>query len=103
MEAPEAQADGGWKRRGRRLMADGGWKRRAAVSIPSNIAEGKGRGSDADYKHFLKIARGSCYELETQLEICKEIGYLKDSETEKAYELCYTIARLINGLIRSLP
>ena len=52
--------------------------RRAAVSVPTNIAEGKARGTDKDYVRFLHIARGSCAELETLLEISRELGYLTD-------------------------
>jgi len=50
---------------------------RAVVSIPSNIAEGNGRESSADYSHFLKIARGSLFETMTQLEIARRLGYLR--------------------------
>jgi four helix bundle protein len=49
--------------------------RRAGVSVPSNIAEGAARGSSADYQRFLFMARGSLSEIDTQLEICKELGY----------------------------
>ena len=52
--------------------------RRAVVSIPSNIAEGNGRASSKDYAHFLSIARGSLYETVTQLEIAKDLGYVKE-------------------------
>ncbi len=48
---------------------------RAAVSIPSNIAEGSGRNSSKDYLHFIQISLGSCFELETQLLIAKELNY----------------------------
>ena len=51
---------------------------RCSVSIASNIAEGAGRNSDKEFRHFLSIANGSCYELETQLIIAKEIGMIID-------------------------
>lgn len=58
---------------------------RAAVSIPSNIAEGAGRNSNKDFANFLSIAIGSTFELHTQLTICEQIGYI-DSETLKRIE-----------------
>ncbi len=54
--------------------------KRAAVSIPSNIAEGFGRNTGKSFNHFLDIARGSLYELETQLIIAKELGYIKNEK-----------------------
>jgi len=54
--------------------------RRAAVSVPSNIAEGKGRSSAKDFINFLSVARGSLYELATQLYIATEIGYLSEQD-----------------------
>ena len=74
--------------------------RRAAVSIPSNIAEGHGRGSRKDYVHFLSIARGSVYETITQLNIAKHQGYLKDISLAESH--ANEIARMLNALIRSL-
>ena len=56
--------------------------RRAAVSIPSNIAEGHGRLTTSEYRHFLGIARGSLKELETQILIAQRLGYLSKSATD---------------------
>ena len=73
---------------------------RAVVSIPSNIAEGNGRGSKKDYAHFLSIARGSLYETMTQLEIAVNLGYLNDDDIPT--ELASTIRRMLNTLITRL-
>ena len=73
---------------------------RAAVSIPSNIAEGNGRGSKQEFAHFLTYARGSLFEVMTQLEIAKRQGYIKDfSEAES---LTSEIRRMLNALISRL-
>lgn len=57
--------------------------RRASISIPSNIAEGSSRHSNKDFKRFLQISMGSAYELETQLEIARDLDYLPNDEYEK--------------------
>jgi len=76
--------------------------RRSAVSIPSNIAEGYGRYSTNDYTRFLQIAIGSLYELQTQLEICLNLGYLSRDTFEKVYEQSREIERMLSSLIKKV-
>ena len=76
--------------------------RRAAVSIPSNIAEGNSRRSKPDYLQFLKIARGSCAEIETQLTICKNLNLLNEESYLKLNQGIIEITKMLNGLINSL-
>lgn len=76
--------------------------RRAAVSIPSNIAEGNARNSAKEYAQFLSIARGSKAELETQLLLCKEIGYLTQTEIQPLLVLLKEIGKMISVMIRKL-
>ena len=76
--------------------------RRAAISIPSNVAEGNGRSSRVEYKRFVEIARGSQYELQTQLYICVELNYFTESDTEKANKLITEVGKMLNNLIKSL-
>lgn len=71
--------------------------RRSAISIPSNIAEGAARNSKKEFIQFLAIARGSLSELETQLVIAKELGYIKDIEISEQIEKVFA---LLSGLIR---
>jgi four helix bundle protein len=76
--------------------------RRSAVSIPSNIAEGQGRATKGEFIQFLCHARGSLFELETQIVIAKELGYIT-LETEKRMTAEATeVARILNGLLTSL-
>ena len=74
--------------------------RKSAISIPSNIAEGAGRNHKKEFKQFLYISLGSLNELQTQLIICKNIGYLKE-EAYKNFEIKLDdIGRMISGLIK---
>lgn len=76
--------------------------RRAAVSIPANIAEGAARQSDKEFYQFLSIAQGSSSELETELRIAKNLGYLSLEDYERMYSEINTIARMIVGLSKSV-
>ena len=76
--------------------------RRAAVSIPSNISEGHGRNSKNEFYRFLAIAQGSRAELETQLEICKRLNYVSESEIEHAMLLCTEVEKMIYALMQKL-
>jgi four helix bundle protein len=76
--------------------------RRAAVSVPSNIAEGQGRLTRGEFCHFLGQARGSLLEVETQLSIALDLHFLDDAEFRKLEELSSEVQRLLNGLIESM-
>ena len=76
--------------------------RRAAVSIPSNIAEGFGRNSIADFIRYLNIARGSLFELQTQVEISMNLQFLDEDVQNEMDNEIDEIGRLINALIKSL-
>ena len=76
--------------------------RRAAVSIPSNIAEGAGRISRKDFSLFLNIARGSSFELETQLTISFKLDYLKQTDFDVLTSELDEVQRMITGLQKSL-
>ena len=73
--------------------------RRAAVSIPSNIAEGKGRSTDKDLAHFLSHSRGSQQELYTQILIAQHLGYLQPVDANPLTETTKRIGRMLHGLI----
>ena len=76
--------------------------RRAAVSVPSNIAEGQSRLTKGEFRQALGIAKGSLMELETQLAISQNLGYLTPAETQPLQERLNEVARLLNGLLNSL-
>jgi four helix bundle protein len=76
--------------------------RRAAVSIPSNIAEGQGRQSRQEFHRFLSVAYGSLRELETQILIAERLQYYDSPITSKLMQSASEIGRLLNGLKNSL-
>ena len=76
--------------------------RRAAVSIPSNIAEGRGKSSTGELQQFLYHARGSLAEVETQLLIAINLGYLQKSEVTNIIELISRTGRLLHGLLSAI-
>lgn len=76
--------------------------RRAAVSIPSNIAEGQGRSTTRDFLHFLSIAQGSVKEVETQVLIAERLEYVTKQATSALVEQTQQVGRLLSGRINSL-
>jgi four helix bundle protein len=76
--------------------------RRASVSVPSNIAEGKGRRSDREFEHFLLHARGSLLEVDTQIELAGLLGYMSPEQVSAMIENTSRVARGLNALINSL-
>jgi four helix bundle protein len=76
--------------------------RRASVSIPSNIAEGYGRGTREQYKQFLSIAQGSYMELQTQLVIARRLGFVDSSEFEKVESLASEVGRMLSAMLSTL-
>jgi len=76
--------------------------RRAAVSIPSNIAEGFKRSHSNEYRQFLHIALGSAAELETLLIIAKELGYMENNQLENILEKIQNISKMISSLLNKL-
>ncbi|MEP5614020.1 MAG: four helix bundle protein [Cyclobacteriaceae bacterium] len=76
--------------------------RRAAISVPSNISEGCSRNSNKEFIRFLEIAIGSSFELETQLSISLELGFLKREEAEELILEVYRLQSKINSFIKSV-
>lgn len=76
--------------------------RRAAVSVPSNIAEGYGRQSTGNYKQFLSISRGSILELETQLYLCIRLGYFKQNDAEEVLGKIIELNKMLSSLIKKV-
>lgn len=75
---------------------------RAALSIPSNVAEGYERDSQAEFRRFLLIAKGSCGELRTQLYIIKAMKFVRDDEVEPLLRECAEISAMLKGLSAQL-
>jgi len=69
--------------------------RRAAISIPANIAEGAGRGTDRDFRHFLDISRGSLFELETLLICSSDLGYISEKNLNPIFESINEIIKMM--------
>jgi len=76
--------------------------RRAAVSIPSNVAEGQGRRNDKEFCRFLSIAHGSLRESETQILISRRLNYIDEFAANQLLEMCSEVGRLITGLSNSI-
>jgi four helix bundle protein len=76
--------------------------RRAAVSIPSNLAEGHARSGTQEFKHFISMAIGSVAELETQILLSAELGYLNENRKSDLFEQLDIIGKMLRGLYKSL-
>lgn len=76
--------------------------RRASVSVASNIAEGRGRGTDGEFRQFLSIAQGSTYEVQTQLLVAMQLKMGNEETRRKAEGLCIETSKMLGALIQSL-
>jgi four helix bundle protein len=79
-----------------------GQLRRASVSVASNIAEGYGRGTRGEYRQFLAMARGSNFEVQTQLTIARELGYGDAEVQEDAQNLSEQVSRMLHAILDKL-
>ena len=86
----------------RELYDLGSQLRRAAVSVPSNIAEGQARQSQREFYRFLSNARGSLVEIETQILIAQRRPYISAADAERVMDHCAELGRILNGLIASI-
>jgi len=77
--------------------------RRAAVSVPSNIAEGRAHYSNADFRRFLRHARGSLAEVETQVLIARNLSYVPDEAAEALQKRTNELSKILAGLLASIP
>jgi four helix bundle protein len=77
--------------------------RRAAVSVPSNIAEGQSRQSSKEFSHFLHISLGSLSEVDTQMVIAQELDYLSTTQADLLFSAIFELRKMIYGLIHQLP
>ena len=76
--------------------------RRAAVSVPSNIAEGHGRLGTGEYRQFLGVTRGSNFELQTQLEIARALGFGDSKLIDEAEGLSFEVGKMISGILNAI-
>ena len=76
--------------------------RRAAISVPSNIAEGFGRAATGEYRHHLLIARGSLLELQTQALLCERLGFLDNEISTQLYQRMEVLGKMLSTLIGRL-
>jgi four helix bundle protein len=76
--------------------------RRSAVSVASNMAEGSGRMTTGEYRQFLGIARGSNFELQTQLEIARALGFSDSKSLDEAEELSFEVGKMISGVVSTI-
>lgn len=76
--------------------------RRSSVSIPSNISEGFGRNSQGDFKRFVNISMGSLFELQTQIEVAKNLEFISKEIFENLYDYSREIERMMSSFIRTL-
>lgn len=77
--------------------------RRAAVSVASNIAEGRGRLTQGEFKHFLGLAQGSNYEVQTQLVIAKKLKFGNPASLRTAEKLSTEVGKMLSSFIASIP
>jgi four helix bundle protein len=76
--------------------------RRCAISVPSNIAEGQGRNSTGEFRQFLGVARGSNFEVQTQLEIARQLGFGNAKLVDEADALSHEVGKMIYAILSSI-